>query len=264
MEFEIGTPRYSFSSCVSERNTSYPATEQAQHDWRKLVIKDQEPQLYLSLLKSYWVILTSCSYVTPLVQMHNCPRARTQSISEMHHGVCGMWLLSWQSPHTFPEQMCICTCLPSLFVPITASKDLALGKRLPVCCAACVLVQLPVSAVAEGHWPLPCTWPDGLGVQRRGVSLQRHGQCHVGMGFTMIRSLTLIVTYHSYQQTLWYCLLSYTAPFSHRWGTFFLRNLTWFLQTGVIQDEHVQPVQHKSWDAPCLTGCLILQEGESN
>jgi len=124
MEFEISTPRHSFSSCVLKRNTSYPATEQTQHDWRKFVVKDQEPKFYLSLLEIYWVISTRRSCVTLLVQMQDCPIARTQSISETHHGVSGMQLLSQQAPHTFPEQMYICTYLPSLFVPITASKEL--------------------------------------------------------------------------------------------------------------------------------------------
>lgn len=194
--------------------------------------------------------------------MHDCPWARTQSISEMHHSFCGMRLLSRQSPHTFPEQMYICTCLPSLFVPITSSKGLTLRKRLPVCCAACVLVQLPVSAVAEDYRLLSRTWLDGLGVQKQGVSLQGHVHCHVGMCFTTIKSLSLMVTHHCYQQTLWYyCLLSFFAHFFNRWATFFLCTLTWLSQTGVIQDEHTQPMQHKSRDAPCLTGKPGMSEG---
>lgn len=65
IEFEISTPRYSFSSCVMKRNRSYPATEQTQHVWRKFIIKDQKPNLYFGLLEIYWVILTSCSCLSP-------------------------------------------------------------------------------------------------------------------------------------------------------------------------------------------------------
>lgn len=183
--------------------------------------------------------MTSCGSVTLLVQMRHWPWTYTQSISEMHDGVRGMRLLSQQSPHTFPEQMYVCTCLPSQFVPITSSKDLELCSRLPVCCAAHVLVQLAESArVAEGCWLLLWVWPDGLRVQRQDVSLRTHRHCHMGMGFTMIRSWTLMVTHHSYQQTL----SSFNfAHFFHRWAPF-LCILAWFLQTGVIQDEHMQPM----------------------
>lgn len=251
MEFKISTPRYSFSSCALKRNTSYPS--QTQHDRRKFVIKDQEPKLYLSLLKIYWVILTSCSCTTLLVQMPDCPQARTQSISKMHHYVCGMWLLSQQSPHTFPEQMYICTCLPSLLVPITASKDLALPKPLPVCCVACVLMQLPVRVVAVGCQLLPRTWPDGFGVQRRGVPYRETGSATWGLGFTIIRSLTFMAPadFVMLLSALSFCLVLSKVSCLPLYF-----NL--MLQTGVIQDERVQPRQHKSQDAPCLTGSLIL------
>lgn len=51
MEFEISTPRYSFSSSGLKRNIRYPATEQTQYEWRKFVIKDQESKLYAGLPK---------------------------------------------------------------------------------------------------------------------------------------------------------------------------------------------------------------------
>lgn len=194
MEFEISTPRYSFSSSGLKRNIRYPATEQTQYEWRKFVIKDQESKLYAGLPKLCWVFLTSCTCVTLPVHMHKSLRVRAQSISEMHHGVCGMWLLSWQSPHTFLEQMYICTCLPSLLVPTTASKEPELLKWLFA--GPYVLVQLPVGVMAEGCSPLPCMGPDGLEAQRQGVSLQKHERCHVWMGFIVIRSQTLMSTHH--------------------------------------------------------------------
>lgn len=87
-------------------------------------------------------------------------------------------------------QQQIRTCLPSLFIPITASKDLALLKWLPVCCAVCVLMQLSVSAMTEGYQLLPHTWQYRLEVQRQGVFLQRLASPH-GNGFEHDRELNL-------------------------------------------------------------------------
>lgn len=155
--------------------------------------------------------------------MHDCPWACTQSISEIHHDACGMRLLSQQSPHTSLEQMYICTCLSSLFIPTTASKDLALRKW-----AASLLHSLcPCATSSECH---------GRGLLAAASHMARRAwdaksgyvitetlALPCGDGFIMIRSLTLMVIHHSYQQTLWYyCLLSFFAHLSHRWASFFV------------------------------------------
>lgn len=90
-------------------------------------------------------------------QLCDSAGADTQLYTSTHpeHFPNAAWCL-WNAPFIlgfsayFQQQMHVCTCLLSLSVPITASKDLVLCK-----CAVCVLQQLLMTAMAKGYHLLP-------------------------------------------------------------------------------------------------------------
>lgn len=150
MEFEVSIPRYSFNSCALKRSRTHPATGQIQHNLRKFIISNLQIRILSWSPRNLLGDLDKS-------QLCDSAGADTQLYTSTHpeHFPNAAWCL-WNAPFIlgfsayFQQQMHVCTCLLSLSVPITASKDLVLCK-----CAVCVLQQLLMTAMAKGYHLLP-------------------------------------------------------------------------------------------------------------
>lgn len=201
MEFEISTPRYSFSSSEQKRNIRYPATEQMQYKWRKFVIKDQESKLRAGLPKlCYLDQLHLCDCWSLCTSPRECthrafPKCITVSVE------CGSYpgslhILSWSRCISAP------VCPPCSFPPLL-QRNLSFSSD---CCA-------PVSLCSSQWvlWLLCCPARGQMGLRcKGGVSPYRNMALPCGNGFHHEKELNSHVS-SSLISTL--CVTTLFSPF---------------------------------------------------
>lgn len=217
-----------------KRNRSYPATEQTQHVWRKFIIKDQKPNLYFGLLEIYWVILTSCSCLSPGPDTWLSTSTYGEYFLNAVVSVeCIFYLgslniLSAANPHLFAFLVHSYHCFKG-----------SCASKVTACLRCCLCPHATPSECRDRGLPAAATHMaiQTWGAKTRCLLTDMHR--HVGMGLSMIGSLTCMVTHHTYQLILWYCCLlflfcSLLSQMSH----FLLVYFYLFSQTGIIQDKH--------------------------